>query len=373
MTILLYLLLGLASLLTLPVVLLVIDARHAAGANAMGLVMVPMLLAPRWLALAGAVAIACRRSALGWIHPSRAWQAVVAFGWLALSGAASIASVMMAYGPDSASFKPWAFALAVVVPVCVVAGTVMAIGGPSGSNAAWRLAAAAVSLVVVSGGATMWRAEWMREREVRAAAAAANDEQQRWLAAQRRALQALSPQAPLREWLPWLNASIDELRDPALAAVRARPTLEQDVAAMLRAPGEAPVALRFLWLWMPDPPASLADPIHEAIAGLPAWAERHIAARAGAAPVGANGETGAPDDLPRERPVELSDMAQAAIVLADKYAQSGLDFVTPIRAFDEVLTRHALPEEQLGSDITYQPRSYLETWLERADRARQPD
>ena len=114
MTILLYLLLGLASLLTLPVVLLVIDARHAAGANAMGLVMVPMLLAPRWLALAGAVAIACRRSALGWIHPSRAWQAVVAFGWLALSGAASIASVMMAYGPDSASFKPWAFALAVV-------------------------------------------------------------------------------------------------------------------------------------------------------------------------------------------------------------------------------------------------------------------
>ena len=142
---------------------------------------------------------------------------------------------------------------------------------------------------------------------------------------------------------------------------------------MLRAPGEAPVALRFLWLWMPDPPASLADPIHEAIAGLPAWAERHITARAGAAPVGANGETGAPDDLPRERPVELSDMAQAAIVLADKYAQSGLDFVTPIRAFDEVLTRHALPEEQLGSDITYQPRSYLETWLERADRARQPD
>jgi hypothetical protein len=277
----------------------------------------------------------------------------------------------MAHGPDSQAFKPWAAVLAVVVPGMVAAGVAVALNARPASPAVWRLAAGAVTVVVAAGGVTMARAEWAHERQVRASVEAAAAERQQWLAGKRSQLQALSPQAPLRDWLPWLNVQIDELREPALAAVRARPTLEADLAAMLRGE-EAPLALRFMWLWMPDPPAGLAGAAHQGITGLPAWAERYLDAPIAPAPVD-DDEGGSPGDgWPVVRPVDLDDMAQAAIVLADKFRASGLDFVTPIREFDGVLRKHALPEEQLGEDATYQPRAYLDTWL-RQRAARAPD
>ncbi len=364
MIILANLLLAVAALLTFLVALLVADARHVGGADAMGLVVVPMLLAPRWLALAGVVAIACSRSALGWVHASRTAQAVLCLAWLGLAGAASFASVLMAHGPDSQAFKPWAAVLAVVVPGMVAAGLAIALNARTASPAVWRLAAGAVTVVVAAGGVAMARAEWAHERQARASVEAAAAERQQWLAGKRSQLQALSPQVPLRDWLPWLNVHIDELREPALAAVRARPTLEADLAAMLRGE-EAPLALRFMWLWMPDPPATLGGAVHQGISGLPAWAERHLEERIAPAPVDGDEGEASGDGWPAARPVDLDDMAQAAIVLADKYRASGLDFVTPIREFDGVLRKHALPEEQLGADPTYQPRAYLETWLQR--------
>jgi len=361
------LLLGLASLLTCLVVFLVADARHAAGADAMGLVVVPMLLAPRWLAIAGAAAIAGSRLAFGWLHPSRAGQITIALLWLILVGAASFGSVMLAFGPDSRAFKPWAFALAVLVPACTIAAVAIAINGSKGSPVAWRVGAGVLTAVVAVGGAVMLRNEWAREREIRASLSAADAERQQWLETQRQALRSLSPDAPLREWLPWLNVAIDELRDPALAAVRARPTLEQDVAEMLRGP-EAPEALRFMWLWMPDPHASLAAPARAAIASLPAWAEGVMAAAA-ATPDDRGAEPATKrEQFPPVQPVDLSDMAQAAIVIADKYRGSGEDFVTPVRALADALDRHKLPEERLGEDVTYQPRAYLDTWLRAAPR-----
>ena len=113
--------------------------------------------------------------------------------------------------------------------------------------------------------------------------------------------------------------------------------------------------------------------VHQGVSGLPAWAERQLGASVAPAPVDDDEGEASGDRWPAARPVDLDDMAQAAIVLADKYRESGLDFVTPIAAFDDVLRQHALPEEQLGADATYQPRAYLETWLrQRASRAPGP-
>lgn len=373
MTLLANALLALAALLTALVALLVAEARHVGGADAMGLVVVPMLLGPRWLALASATGIAARRAALDWIHPSPAVQATVAIPWLALAGLASFSSVIVAHGPHSAAFKPLAFALAVVVPAAVTAGAAIALNGaPSArsSPATWRLAAGALSLAVGAGALAMGRVEWSDARETRAAQVAADEARQAWLAEQHRTLQALSPQAPLREWLPWLNVSPVELQQRALDVVRARPTLEQDVAEMLRG-DEAPLALRFMWLWMPDSPASLAEPARAAIARLPGWAEGYLSQPP--TPPDTADPDHLRDEFPPRHPVDLSDMAQAAIVIADRYRASGLDFVTPVRAFADVLARHALPEERLGEDVTYQPRAYLDTWLRDRHTAGQVD
>ena len=357
-------LLGLAALVTVLVALLVADARPASGPDAMGLVVVPMLLTPRWLALAAATGIAARRRALDWVHPARAVQATAGVVWLGLLGVASITSVFMAYGTHAATFKPWALVVAVAVPALVIAGTAVRLNGrpgPSTQRALWRLAAGLVSLVVAWGSLVMWRVDWADRRAGLAAQEVAAAERARWLAEQQRKFDALSPRAPLGDWLPWLNVS-PEFRDPAVAAVRARPTLEQDVAQMLRS-GDAPAALRFMWLWMPDPPASLAAPARDAIATLPGWAEQYLANPPPPERFTAH-DDGSPEVFPPPNPVDLSDMAQAAIVIADKYAASGLDFETPIRAFADALARHARPEAQMSDDVTYLPRSYVQTWLE---------
>ena len=192
-----------------------------------------------------------------------------------------------------------------------------------------------------------------------AAQARADADHARWLAEQQRKLAALAPNAPLREWLPWLDVSRDDLREPALAAVRRRPTLEPDLAGMLRGT-EASRALRFLWLWMPAPPASLAVPTRDAVASLPAWADRYLASPPSPPPPGPIDNT--PVVFPPENPVDLSDMTQAAIVLADAYRSSGPDFTTPIRAFAATLQHHALSPEQFDADPTYQSRAYLDAW-----------
>jgi hypothetical protein len=111
---------------------------------------------------------------------------------------------------------------------------------------------------------------------------------------------------------------------------------------------------------LPDPPPGLAEPAVTAIAALPAWAERYLADPP--RPAEESGDPAAA--FPAEPAVDLSDMAQAAIVIADKYRARGLDFATPIRSFADTLGRYAKPESELGSDLTYQPRGYLDTWLE---------
>jgi hypothetical protein len=357
------LLLVVAAFVLLPNGMLVAEARPVSGPDAMGLIVVPLFLGVQWLALTGALLVAAWHGGLAWVHRSRAVQAVVGTAWLAVSSGAGFAAMLEAFSGQSARFAPWAFALTVVVPACVVVALAVCVNAAAGprSVAAWRVGAGVASVVVACGAVTMWWVDREHRLASEAAQAEADAAHARWLAEQRRRLTALAPDAPLRDWLPWLDAQPYEFSETAIAAVRARPTLERDLTEMLRGP-DAPRALRFMWLWMAAPPAGLAAPTRDAIATLPAWADAYLTHPPTPVEV-------APDDdpvvFPPETRVDPSDMAQAAIVLADAFRGSGLDFVTPIRAFQATLQRHALPEAQLGEDETYQARGFLETWLSR--------
>lgn len=354
-------LLALATLITLLVVSLVVHAHPVGGTDAMGLVVFIPVLFGQWATLAGAVSIAAGSGALGWIRSSPVVRSIAAFVWVGVVGAIASIVLLLAYGPDSDVLVPWAFALSVGVPAMLIVGTAAALfRAPSGTRVVlpWGLGAIAVTMVAASGTLQMLRLEYEAARVRRAAAVIEERERAAWSAARERAFAALPAAAPLRSWLPWLETS-EDVRARAIAAVRARPSLEGDVVEMLHS-DDAPDALRFMWLWLPEPRSALAAPAHAAIATLPGWAERWLSAPPPAAP----SPVGAPDPVPVLRPVDLDDMAQAAIVIADRYESSGLDFDTPIAGFSRVLERHALPEEQLGEDPTYQPRAYLKTWLD---------
>lgn len=263
-------LLGLAALTTLLVAVLVSDAHPVRGADAIGLVVVLLVLVVQWFLLVGPVFIAARRGALAWLHSSNLGQALAALVWLTGAGVTASAAVVMAYGPNSDIMVPWAFVLAVGVPAIVIAGLALSVReGTLSAGAARpaRLGAVALTLLVAVGAVRMLRLELAAEREVQAAIAVQEQEREQFDTARRAAFEALPPTAPLQDWLPWLQLS-DETGRRAVAAVRARPTVEQDVAAMLRS-DDAAEALRFMWLWMPDVRSTLAEPALDAMATLP--------------------------------------------------------------------------------------------------------
>jgi hypothetical protein len=359
------LLLGIAGLVTALMVLSVSEFHPVSGADAMGLVVYFMILGVRWLALAGALAIALSRGAFDWLVPGRGLQGLAVGVFHMAAGAASLASVIGAFGAHSADVRAWAIALSIVVPAVLVAVTLVGVnaGSPLPVPAlGGRVVAGALFAVVASGGLTMWRLDHADRVAQDASQAQAKAERAQWLQAQRDKLQRMSPDAPLIEWLPWLDGSVEELVTPAVRAIRARPALTRELDAMLRSE-DAPRALKFMWLWMPDPPRELAPAVRDAIVALPPWALRSLEAPP-PAPGGSAGDD-EDEDYPPHRPADLWSVSQAVIVLADKYKDTGLDFRGPIADLLHALETKALPEDQLGSDPTYQPRAYLRDWLAR--------
>jgi hypothetical protein len=360
------LLLGLAALVTGLMALSVSEFHPVSGPDAMGLIIYPMILSVRWLALAGALGIGVSRGAFAWLAPARGVQGVAIGAFHLAAGAASLASVIGAFGAHSAEVRPWAVVLSVVVPavLVIVAASGVNAGGrvPMPARGA-RVAAAVLLAVVAWGGLTMWRFDRADRASQAASQAEAQAERARWMQAQRDKLQRMSPQAPLIEWLPWLDGSIEELVTPAVGAIRARPELTRELEAMLRSE-DAPRALQFMWLWMPDPPRELAPAVRDAVAGLAPWALRSLETPRPASDGSVRGGD-EDDDYPPRRAVDLSSACQAAIVLADKYKDTGLDFRGPVADLLRALETKALPDEQVGSDPTYQPRAYLRDWLAR--------
>ncbi len=354
--------LAFAAMLLLPVGIMVFEARRVTGEYAMGLVVVPMLELVQWVLLTGALVLAARRERLSWLHHARSVPIVVGAAWLALLGVAATVAVFMAYDPITSPFRLWSVTLALVLPlfVVIVLGALVNSTNALFDARTWRAIASALSLMLALGAGAMFRVAWAQKQQHEASRAVADSVQSDWETAQRKRFAALSNDAPLIEWLPWLETSISELQQQALAAVRRRPTLTTELTSMLRS-DRAPVALRFMWLWLPNPPVELAAPTRDAITTLSAWAERRLAAPR-TSPIDTTRETLSLG--PHSPEVGLDEMAQAAIVLADAFRSSGLDFVAPIRSFNATLQQHALPESQLADDDTYQPRAYVTTWLE---------
>ncbi len=374
MVIVVNILLLIAMLLTVATVPAVLSLRHLQGDSAVGVILYFLLLTPRWVCIAIALALASKRRAFGFISPSTGRQLASVIGFHTLAGVVSIAAVVMGTGPHSDAFKPWALVLSVLLPAIVIVATFFALARTTSGGALavlpWRLGATAVLAVVGAGGTTIWWTDRADRLESRAYQAASEAKHAHWMHTQLDKLNALPPDAPLAAYFPWLGLSIDELRDPALARVRARPHLNDDLAAMLRS-DHAVDALQFMWLWMPDTPAELAQPVRDAIATLPAWTQRTLDASpatsqdASSSTAASNEEWDETTPFPPPEPVDLWSLSQATVVLATRYQDSGLDFRTPIQQMMDVLQARKLPDDEFASDPTYQARAYLETWLKR--------
>lgn len=348
---------GLCTVLMVPVV---IDLRQVSGADAMGLITVFAVMAPRWVALATAVAIAARRNRFPWLGASRGAQAAVALAFHALAGVASLASIAMAVGPDSAAVKIWAYVFALGFPAATILVVATTLGGGPGSipAVAWRGASVVLVAVLGAGGWTMWRVDQARQTHTDARVSAMQAERDRVHERRLAALAALSPQARLGEWLPWIDSSDDEVRTRALDAVRVRPALSAELAEMLRGP-EAVRALRFIWLWMPDARPELAEPVRDAFAAMPGWAEQVLDSPPAAGQVRDEEEV-----PPAPRLIDLDSACESAVAVASYYGKSGIDF-SP--AFTDLLARldaRALPPERYAEDPTRSCRDFIRGWLD---------
>ncbi len=360
LTVLLLVVAALCSLFMLP---FVADLRPVMGADAMGLVGVFAVMGLRWISLAAAIGLAVARGRLEWAGRTRRVRAAIAFSLHAGAGLASAGAIVVGTGPDSASVVGWAWVLSVLVPATLMvalASDVWRNEHPAQAVAPWRWGAAALAAIVVVGGGVLWTTDRARQAEVdahlqaQASAAAREDE------ARLAALSAMSPDAPLGDWLPWLDVTDSRLLTPALAAVRARPRLTAELADMLRGP-QAVRALRFLWLWMPEARPELAAPVRDALATLPAWAGRwldtHHAGPEGTLPAGT-------DAFPPRRVIDLSSGCESAVVVAEAYDALQPGLRDPLNELLTTLEARALPEDRYAEDPTYQCRGYLRHWFE---------
>jgi len=358
-------LLVVALLASLLAALAVVELRTVSGDRAMGLVTFFPLLGVRWLCLAVALAIVVRTTGFPWLGGSVGLRTSAVLAVHALAGLASISAVMLAAGPDSPAIKPWAIVFAIVMPVALLALLSVTLAGwapPAPARTAWKLGLGLAALALLSGVAFMAGREYLTSRVQRASLEASRLEQERWFERQKARLAAIPPDAPLAELLPWLDGGHMELWQAAAEKIRVRPDLVAELAAMLQSE-EAPRALKYLWLNMPERPPELEGPVHAALSALPAWADAWLVQREAAGP-SAPGPGEEPQEYPPRREVDLDEAAQAAITVADGYSGSRLDFREPIERFEAVLESHRLPEDRFGEDPTYQPRAYLRTWLE---------
>ncbi|MDM7915516.1 MAG: hypothetical protein QUU85_09680, partial [Candidatus Eisenbacteria bacterium] len=159
------------------------------------------------------------------------------------------------------------------------------------------------------------------------------------------AFRGLDPNAPLRDWLPYTSDSIEEIREGAVAAIRSRPRLDEDLAEILRSAEPLP-ALRYISQWYRNPPASLAGPVSDAISSLPDWVRRRL------------------DDSDDSNNYEIGNACDACLAIVDDFHDPRLDFRPGIERLVAYLDSRALPPERISYDSTHLARSTLHAWLD---------
>jgi len=345
MIVLSWILLALALVTTLLYFPVAVTLRPVSGPDSMGLIGVIFLSAARWICLGLALTIAALSGQLPWIHPGRGLQWLAVLACLAVVITLELWSVTAATGWFGKAARPWVTLYAVIVPLflIVVNGTALLRAGET-NYLAPRVSAGILFAFMSAGAVVLAIKNVEASRETRAHRQAAQAESDRAYAEKQAAFRALRPDSPLEEWLAYTRDSDDAIRDEAVRAIRSRPGLNEELAAILRSPEPLP-ALRWLWLWMPDPPGELAGPLHEAATSLPAWAARRL------------------DDPDASNDGEVGTACEALVVVVDAFPDSEVDFRQPLEEMRSFLDSRALPEERMGEDRTYAARSMLNYWF----------
>lgn len=349
MTIICAVALALAFAMTLLYIPVAADIRPMSGPDTMGLISVLFLSIARALCLFLVLVVISTRGGFAWLHPSKAVQAIAFLLVLGALVAMEIWSLDAATGWGGRAARKWVVSFSVIAPMILALlaaaaldrGRHLSVGATT-----FRAAGAVVVLMLLVGCLDLGRKGRIVDAARRAHAAVAEAEASRIHSDKLAALHALDRNSPLEAWIDYTDDSDDEVREAAVDSIRARPHLTDELAAILRSPDPLP-ALRWLWLWSHDRPATLAHALHDAAVGLPEWARLRF------------------DDGEPMNDGDVSTACEALVVLAEEFEGHGVDFRAPIEALAAFLNSRALPEDQLGNDRTYQARSMLQYWFDR--------
>ncbi len=345
-----FLLVLVAAICTLLYIPISATIRPLSGPDAMELAGLVFLSLARFLCLAAALTIAAARGGFPWIHSSHGVQWIAVFLLLAASAGMELWSLVAAtsgwYGEGA---RPWVAVFAVVVPLILGLFAVAALSQgrliPLGAMTL-RAGAGAILLLMLTGVVVIGIRYRAGVQERREHVAALEQERARARNEKLAAFGALALASPLIDWLAYTSDSDDEIRDAAVRSIRERPRLHDELAQILRGDDPLP-ALRWLWLWTPSPSSALAQPVYDAAAGLPEWAR------------------GLYDDEDASNDSDVATACEALVVIADSFERPAIDFRGPFEKMRAFLDSRALPEEQMGSDKTYQARSMLQYWFDR--------
>jgi len=341
--------LALAFVMTLLLIPVALEIRPVSGPDAMGLAGVFFLALARDLCVFFVLAVVAARGGSGWLHASRAVQAILLLSAIVAVAGMELWSLDAATGWYGRAARPWVVAYSVVAPLILIflAAAALDSGRKLGAGPAGLRGAGVVLVVLLLAGCVdLARKSRSVASERRQRAAVVDAEARAVRMTKLASFHALDRESALEAWLAYTNDADEEIRNAAVDSVRVRPRLQEELASILRGPDPLP-ALRWLWLWSSERPAELARALHDAAAGLPDWTRARL------------------DDDDPANDADVSTACEALVVLAEGFAVHGVDYREPIEALAAFLESRALPEDRLGEDRTYQARSMLQYWFDR--------
>jgi hypothetical protein len=338
MTLLTYLLIGVAALLTFVLPSLAGSLQALAGPDRAGSEMYYIFIcAPRWLVLAVVLGVIVARGGFAWVSRHTIFQWLAVFAVHGAVGVLSALALLSLRGGEGLVHVGYCV-FSIAVPVIVMLYAVLVLASPGVPMPSWaRGLMVTVAAVTLVGGILAVeitdRTELAARQQAEDSARPAREARLRRLAE----LEALPKDAPLVRWLAFLDEPEEDVRESAVRSIAARPTLVADLAALLQTDDRV-AALRYMWLRMPEAPDELARPTRDSIAGLVEWSRGRPATQD-----------------PASRP-SIDDACEAAVALADHFRDSGVDFHPAIGRLSSFLDEHP-------SDWTERGRSLLHGWL----------
>jgi hypothetical protein len=338
MTFLTFVLIGLSALLTWVLPSVANSIQRIGGPDSVGAEFQYVLVCgPRWLFLAVVLGVLVVRDSFRWVNNNKGIQFLVVFGVHGAVGILSALALLCLREPDGlirAGF--WVFSMG--VPIIIMVYAIAALDAPGVMTPVWaRALMTAVGPLALVGCVLAVQIHWQWDRAARDKAEVSAREAREALAKRVAEFQTLPKNAPLIQWLPYVDAPDEEIRESAVRAVAARETLVPDLLALLKTEDRV-VALRYMWLRMPDAPDILAEPTRDSIGQLAEWSGPRL-------------EKHDPGDMRK-----IADACEASVVLADHFGSSGVDFRPVMSRLKASLGDHP-------SEWTDQVSQMVQGWL----------